>query len=129
MRSLRKLTALALTGILLAASTPLTAATTDHVVNATDIQRALGQKTKADTQRATIVGLLQRPEVRDLAAGSGLDLRSAESAVATLEGDELSRLAQYAANAEQNLAGGDPKITISLVALLLIVIIVILLAD
>lgn len=129
MLSLRKFTAVALTGVLLVASAPVRAATTEHVLSAADIQRALGQRTAADTQRATILGLLQRPEVRDLAKSSGIDMRSAESAVGTLDGEELTRLAQYASNAERNLAGGDQKITISLVALLLIIIIVILLVK
>lgn len=129
MRSLRKLTALALTGVFLAASAPVTAATTEHVVSASDIQRALRQETLADAQRVTILGLLQRQELRELAARSGLDMRSAESAVRTLEGEELKHLAQYASDAERDLAGGAQTITISLVALLLIIIIVILLVK
>lgn len=129
MRPLRKLTALALIGMFLAASLPATAATTDHVVSASEIQRALGQKTQADAQRATILGLLQRQELRDLAARSGLDMRSAESAVRTLEGEELKSLAAHAAAAERDLAGGTQTITISVVTLLLIIIIIILLAK
>jgi hypothetical protein len=61
-----------------------------------------------------------------LAEGHGLDVRRAEAAVSTLQGDELQRLAQLAAQAEVQLAGGDTVIRISLVALLLIIIIVIL---
>lgn len=129
MRSLRQLTALALTGVFVATSTPVTAATKDHVVGAADIERALKQKTQADTQRATVLGLLQRPEMRELAARSGLDMRSAESAVRTLEGEELARLAQYASDAERDLAGGTQTITISVVTLLLIIIIIILLVK
>jgi len=128
MRSLRKLTALASIGMLLAASAPAAAAT-DHVVSAADIQRALGQQTRADAQRATVLGLLQRPELKDLAARSGLDLRSAESAVRTLEGDELASLAQQAQAVERELAGGSQTITISVVTLLLVIIIIILLVK
>jgi ABC-type multidrug transport system fused ATPase/permease subunit len=128
MRSLRKLTALALTLVFLAASAPVTAAT-DHVVSGSDIQRALRQQTQADTQRATILGLLQRQELRELAARAGLDMRSAESAVRTLEGEELTSLAQHASAAERELAGGVKTITISVVTLLLIVIIIILLVK
>jgi len=129
MRSFRRTTPIALALVLLAASAPAGAATAEHVVSAADIQRALGQKTAADAQRATILGLLERPDVKELTARSGLDLRRAESAVGTLEGDDLARLAQYASSAERDLAGGDTKITISLVALLLIIIIVILLVK
>ena len=127
MRSLRKLTALASIGMLLAAGAPASAATTDHVVSTADIQRALQQRTQADAQRATILGLLQRAELKDLAARSGLDLRSAESAVRTLEGEELQSLAQHAQAVERDLAGGSQTITISVVTLLLIIIILILL--
>jgi hypothetical protein len=76
--------------------------------------------------RGTIATLLQREEVRTIAAGRGLDLRQAEAAVGTLEGDELQRLSVLAANADSKLAGGDQVISISLVTLLLIVIIIIL---
>lgn len=129
MRSLRKLTALALIGMFLAASAPLTAAASDHVASPSDIQRALRQQTQADAQRATILGLLQRQELKDLAARSGLDMRSAESAVRTLEGEELASLAQHASAAEREIAGGTKTITISVVTLLLIIIIIILLVD
>ena len=129
MRFLRKLTALALTLVFLAASAPVTAATTDHVVSGSDIQRALRQQTQADAQRAAILGLLQRQELRDLAARSGLDMRSAESAVRTLEGEELASLAQHASAAERDLAGGSQTITISVVTLLLVIIIIILLVK
>lgn len=78
--------------------------------------------------RAAITALLQREDVRQLAEGRGLDLRRAEAAVGTLQGDELQQLSLLAARADAQLAGGrDPIISISLVTLLLIVIIVILL--
>jgi hypothetical protein len=79
-----------------------------------------------DAARATITTLLQRQDVRRIAEGRGLDLRRAEAAVGTLQGDELQRLSLLAASADVQLAGGDQVISISLVTLLLIVIIVIL---
>lgn len=129
MRSLRKPTTLVLATLLLSAPGLALAAATDHVVSATDIERALQQRTQADAQRARIRGLLRRPEVRELAARSGLDIKSAESAVGVLEGEELTRLADRALAAEQSLAGGGSTITISTVTLLLIIIIIILLAK
>ena len=127
MRLQRQLAAVIATLVSLTAAAPAFAATTDHVVSPADIQRALRQQTQADAQRATIVGLLQRSEVRELAARSGLDLRGAESAVRTLEGEELASLAQQARALDSELAGGSQTITISVVTLLLIVIIIILL--
>jgi predicted ATPase len=64
-----------------------------------------------------------------MARGFGLDVQSAESAVRTLQGDELQRLSLLASDASGQLAGGDRTISISLVAALLIVIIIILVAD
>src|SRR5687767_15494616 len=107
MTTLRKPTALALSLLLLVASAPITAAAAnDHVVSASELQRALRQQTQADQQRATIHGLLQRSEVRELAERSGFDMRGAESAVRTLSGEELARLAEYARQADEQLAGG-----------------------
>ena len=82
-----------------------------------------------DAARSTITTLLQRDEVRSMAEGYGLDVRRAEAAVSTLQGDELQRLSLLAADANAQLAGGDQVIRISLVAALLIVIIVILLVQ
>jgi len=82
-----------------------------------------------DAARNTITTLLQRDDVRGMAKGYGLDVRRAEAAVSTLQGDELQRLSLLAANANAQLAGGDTVITISLVSALLIVIIIILLVS
>jgi hypothetical protein len=90
------------------------------------IAKALVQE---DAARSTITALLQRDEVQKLAEGYGLDVRRAEAAVGTLQGDELQRLSLLAADANAQLAGGDQVVRISLVALLLIVIIVILVAK
>jgi len=90
----------------------------------TAIARTLDQE---DAARTTITTLLQREEVRKMAEGRGLDLRRAEAAVGTLQGDELQRLSLLAARADAQLAGGDQIVSISLVTLLLIVVIVILL--
>jgi predicted ATPase len=82
-----------------------------------------------DASRSAISALLQRDDVRSLAQGYGLDVQRAESAVSTLQGDELQRLSLLASEMNGQLAGGDRSITISLVAALLIVIIIILVAN
>jgi hypothetical protein len=92
-----------------------------------DLDKAIAKTlSQEDAARSTITTLLQRDEVRSMARGYGLDLRRAEAAVKTLQGDELQRLSLLAARADAQLAGGDQYVSISLVALLLIVIIVIL---
>jgi hypothetical protein len=88
------------------------------------IAKALAQE---DAARSTITTLLQRDDVRSMAEGYGLDVRRAEAAVSTLQGNELQRLSGLATDADAQLAGGDHTVTISLVSVLLIVIIIILL--
>jgi hypothetical protein len=90
------------------------------------ITKTLGQEEAA---RNTITTLLRRDDVRNMAQGAGLDVRRAEAAVRTLQGDELQRLASLAAAADTQLAGGDQVISISLVSLLLIILIVVLLTN
>ena len=99
------------------------------VVNHAEIDQVLAVKTEADEgARASIRTLLGRAEVRAMADEMGLDLRRAESAVSTLEGRALARVANQAAAANDLLVGGQ-DFRISLVAILLIIIIVILLVD
>ncbi|HEY6552918.1 MAG TPA: PA2779 family protein [Vicinamibacteria bacterium] len=99
----------------------VTVATEAELDNA--LTKALHQE---DAARGAITSLLQRDDVRSLAEGYGLDVRKAEGAVSTLQGEELQRLSLMAAQADLALAGGDQILRISLVAALLIVIIIIL---
>jgi len=124
-----------LVGFLLVVSPPLTRAEEEDgpkgpLTQAT-LDRALAEElSEEDAARDTIRTLLERADVRKLAEGYGLDARRAASAVDTLEGEELERLAAHAAQVQSELAGGDVVILrIGLVALLLIIIIIILLAD
>jgi hypothetical protein len=124
-----RMVAYLLVGIL-ALSTPVAHAAAAGIAGEADldaaIAKSLGEEAAA---RHAITSLLQREDVRSLARAHGLDVRKAEAAVATLEGQELLDLSTTAAQAQTQLAGGDEVIRISLVALLLIVIIVILLVD
>jgi hypothetical protein len=105
----------------------LPAYSAENIASQADLDNALAKTLgQEDAARRTITTLLQRSEVQKMARGYGLDIRRAESAVGTLQGDELQRLSVLAANADVQLAGGDQVISISLVTLLLIIIIVIL---
>jgi hypothetical protein len=118
--------------VVLALSAPL-AYSTDHssgITSQAELEGALAKSLdREDAQRDSIRALLQRDEVRGLAAANGLDLHRAEAAVATLDGDELATVSAQAAQVDAQLAGGDPIVSISLVSLLLIIIIIILLVD
>src|SRR5690349_19683233 len=102
--------ALALSGSLVRGGETLRQSDLDNAIAATLQQE--------DSARGAITSLLQRNEVRALASGYGLDLRRAEAAVGTLQGDELRSVSQLAANADRQLTGGDTTISISLVAVL-----------
>jgi predicted ATPase len=116
---------LVLTGPLAHSADGLAGLTTEADLDAA-IAKALDQE---DASRSAITTLLQRDDVRSMAQGYGLDVQRAESAVSTLQGDELQRLSLLASEMNGQLAGGDRSITISLVAALLIVIIIILVAN
>ena len=107
-----------------------TAYSDDKAVVQQDLDQAVSKSlAREDAARSTIATLLQREDVQTLAKVYGLDLRRAEAAVGTLQGDDLRRVSALAANADSQLAGGATTVTFSLVAVLLIIIIVILLAG
>lgn len=101
----------------------------DTVVTADALDTAIrGHVERQREAREQIVRVLQREDVQRMAAGLGIDLRDAESAVGTLEGDSLTAAAEHARTLDEALSGGA-VLHISLVAALLVVIIIILLAD
>jgi len=77
--------------------------------------------------REAVLRLLERPDVQALAGDLGLDLRRAESAVSTLDGQQLTDLAAQARQAEQALAGGQSSITISTTLIIIGLLVLILL--
>jgi hypothetical protein len=128
MRPLNKIVALALLPLFLV-STPAFAQQ-PSLVDADALSRALAGKADAENaQRAQVRRVLDRTDVREMAARMGLSVEQAQSAVATLSGSELTVLAQHAGAVETGArAGGANTVVISVTTLLLILIIVILLA-
>lgn len=126
----KELASFALIASLALGAGPARAQDTAAVVDRSAIDQALAARTQTDeAARASIRDLLRRDEVRAMAGEMGLDLRGAESAVASLEGAELQTAAlQATAAGDLLIGGGNGTIQISLVSLLLIIIIVILLA-
>jgi len=111
-------------------SSPAWAQQTSTVVDRAAVDQAIGEKVVADeVARDSIRTLLGRDDVKAMAEGAGLDVRRAVTAVSTLEGADLQRVASRATAANELLAGGATTVTISLVAILLIIIIIILLAK
>lgn len=112
---------------------PRASAQTPHAAPPSAIDQALEQHAATvDADRAVVQRVLERPDVRALAAEVGVDVRRAQSAIATLEGDQLAQLAAQARQAEQALAGGQGgSITLSytliIIGLLVLILLVLIL--
>ena len=104
-----------------------------HVIGKSALDSAVQQRVSQDqADRDAIRALLQRTEVRDVAAKAGLSLAKAAAAVETLQGDDLRDLASQARQVQNDLAGGASTVVIStttIILVLLLVILIVLLAD
>ena len=113
----------------LALGSPLNAQSS-HAAPQSAIDAALQQHATSEaTDRAAVLRLLERAEVQSIAGDIGLDLRRAKDAVGTLDATELAGLASQARQAEEGLAGGQSRITISttliVIALLVLILIIV----
>lgn len=98
-----------------------------HIVSAEDLDAiALAHADESEGRRAELRAFLQRPEVRDIAADAGIDIGTAESAVAVMTPDDARRLSGQLAQVDAALAGGD-TIVISTTAIIIALLIVIVL--
>jgi hypothetical protein len=112
---------------LLLAASPVRAQ--QHVISAADLQQAMVDKAAADEASRDLVRSVLRHDVaRSVAERLSLDLTRAEQAVATLEGEELAAVAATAETVDRELSGEQQYVTISLTALLIIIILILLIA-
>jgi hypothetical protein len=81
---------------------------------------------RADADRLAIRRVLERAQVRQIAARAGIDMKRAESAVATLDGAELHDIAEQARAVDNSLAGGG-SITLSTTTIIIGLLVLILL--
>lgn len=90
---------------------------------------ATSHAAESGAERAELRAFLERPEVREIAENGGVDIKTAQAAVAALDADDLNRLSGHLTEAQAALAGGD-TIVISTTAIIigLLVLIVILVA-
>ena len=83
----------------------------------------------ADEQRAAILRVLERSEVKSVAGTAGIDLRTVAGAVATLDAADLAAIAAQALQVDQALAGGQSRVVIStttiIIALLVVILIIV----
>jgi hypothetical protein len=107
---------------------PRVHAQASHAATQSAIDLALGQHVSTEAaDRADVVRVLEHPAVKDVASHTGIDLRRATSAVAMIDGEQLGALAAQARQAEQALAGGQSKVTISTTVIIIGLLVLILL--
>ena len=105
----------------------------DHVVGRAALDRMIQDRlNREQADRDVIQSLLQRQEVRDIAASTGLSIDKAQTAVTMLHGSTLQQAAEQARQVQDNLAGGASTVTIStttIIIVLLLVILIVLIAK
>jgi hypothetical protein len=84
--------------------------------------------TGEQADRDAILSLLQRAEVRDVAAKAGLSLDKAQAAVSTLQGTDLQQAASQARQVQNDLAGGASTVVISTTTIIIVLLIVLIVA-
>ncbi len=123
MRILRRSLAVLFAALLVA---PAAQAQT-HVIAKSALAQAVQERVSQDqADRDAIVSLLQRSEVRQIAAQAGLSLEKASAAVSTLQGQDLRDLATQARQANNDLAAGASTVVISTTTIIIVLLIIIL---
>ena len=104
-----------------------------HVIGRAALDKAVQERVNQEqADRDAIRSLLQREDVRDVAAKAGLSLERAAAGVAMLQGDELRDLAAQARQVQNDLAGGASTVVIStttIIIVLLIILLIVAVAD
>ena len=107
---------------------PVSYQTAPHVASDQLLDAAVQQHVRAaDQDRETVRQFLQRGDVRAIAGKYGVDIRRADSAVATMNGSELASVAAQARQADEALAGGASTVTISTTTIIIGLLVLILL--
>jgi cell division protein FtsL len=129
MRMFRRFLAVCLALLMMAPA----ASAQDHVIDRAALDKAVQQRVSQEqADREVILSLLQRQDVRDIAAKAGLSIEKAQTAVTMLHGQDLQQAAQQARQARADLAGGASTVTIStttIIIVLLIIILIVVIAD
>ena len=123
MRMFRRFLAVCLALLIMAPA----ASAQDHVIGKAALDKAVQQRVSQEqADREAILKLLQRQDVRDIAATAGLSIEKAETAVTMLQGKDLQQAAQQARQAQDSLAGGASTIVISTTTVIIVLLIIIL---
>jgi len=111
---------------------PVALAQTEHAAPASVLDAAVQQHvSSSDAEREMVERLLDRADVKAVAAGAGIDMRTVATAVRTMDADSLATVAGQARTVDQALAGGQSKITINvtylIIGLLLLIVLILVL--
>ena len=99
---------------------------TTHVINKSALDQAVQQRVSQEqADREAIRDFLHNPTVKDIAGTAGLPLGRAETAVSTLQGDELHEIADQARGVNDQLVGGS-TIVISATTIIIVLLVIIL---
>ena len=99
-----------------------------HIAGQSQLDAAVQEHARAaDRDRDAVRSFLQRDDVRAIAGKFGVDIRRAESAVAAMDASELAHIAAQARGADEVLAGGQSKVTISTTTIIIGLLVLILL--
>lgn len=109
-------------------SAPGVHAQAPHVVSQAVLDATVQQHVSVvDQDRETVRAFLQRDEVKAIAGKAGIDIGRASTAIPALDGAELAAIAAQARQADQALAGGQSKVTISTTTIIIALLVLILL--
>jgi hypothetical protein len=101
----------------------------EHVIGKSALDKAVQQRvTSEQADRAAILSLLERTDVREVAAKAGLSLEKAQAAVSTLQGADLQQAASQARQVQNDLAGGASVVVISTTTIIIVLLIVLIIA-
>jgi cell division protein FtsL len=129
MRMFRRVLALCLAVLIMAPAVQAQ----EHVIGRAALDQAVQQRvTQEQADREAILSLLQRQDVREIAAKAGLSVEKAQTAVTMLHGKDLQQAAQQARQVQDSLAGGASTVVIStttIILVLLIIILIVVIAD
>jgi hypothetical protein len=99
----------------------------DHVITKSALDRAVQDRvSREQADREAILSLLQRAEVRDIAAKAGLSLDKAPAAVSSLQGTDLAQAAAQARQVQNDLAGGASTVVISTTTIIIVLLLILL---
>lgn len=114
--------------VLFASALWLPVSAQEHVVDQATLDQVVADRVRQKSDdREAIRRVLELEQVRKVAAGAGLDLRRAQTAVAALDDSEVALLAAHARTVNEALAGGQGTIEISTTAIIVILLLLILL--